>query len=170
MTEITSTLPQQIATRADDGSYGEGVRWSAPFAPPAIGSRIVPTISGIGASGIVRAYFVEHGWLGLYVELEDMSERLTKQNHGNPMAYLFGAEVRVADEQPGELADWPTGEQLAALQDFADRHPTNWREQLNDAWMNGRDACEPSGALLRQVRNHFGPSWLFDECKLEPLR
>ena len=51
-------------------------------------------------------------------------------------------------------------DQLAAVQGFADRHGPGWRGQLLDAWLNGSDAREPSGHLLRQVRNQLGPSWL----------
>jgi hypothetical protein len=27
-------------------------------------------------------------------------------------------------------------------------------------WFDGRDANEPDGGYLRQIRNQFGPSWL----------
>lgn len=54
----------------------------------------------------------------------------------------------------------PTSEQLAAVKAFAARHGRYWKRALNNAWFNGSDAREPDGALLRQVRNQFGPSWL----------
>ena len=54
----------------------------------------------------------------------------------------------------------PTPEQLAALQAFADKYGRNWKTKLNIAWGNGKDDREPGGALLRQVRNQFGNSWL----------
>lgn len=51
-------------------------------------------------------------------------------------------------------------EQHAALQRFADRHGARWKYQLKLAWAAGRDDREEDGALLRQVRNQFGPTWL----------
>lgn len=54
----------------------------------------------------------------------------------------------------------PTPEQLAAVRQFRDKYGRGWREGLLNAWMNGRDASEPDGHLLRQVRNQFGPTWL----------
>jgi hypothetical protein len=53
-----------------------------------------------------------------------------------------------------------TPEQRHAVQSFADRHGPNWRGDLLDAWLNGSDAREPDGHLLRQVRNKLGPTWL----------
>lgn len=54
----------------------------------------------------------------------------------------------------------PTDEQRAALASFAARHGRTWKAKLLAMWANGRDANEPEGGLLRQVRNAFGPSWL----------
>lgn len=54
----------------------------------------------------------------------------------------------------------PSPEQLAAVAAFAARHGRDWRYALVDAWLTGRDAREPDGHLLRQVRNTCGPAWL----------
>lgn len=54
----------------------------------------------------------------------------------------------------------PTPEQLAAVQAFRAKHGRTWRADLLAAWLNGRDASEPDGHLLRQVRNQLGPRWL----------
>lgn len=65
----------------------------------------------------------------------------------------------------------PTPEQYLALARFHDKHGRNWKQKLNIAWSNGTDANEPDGALLRQVRNQFGPEWLAKwngEVKLDP--
>ena len=65
----------------------------------------------------------------------------------------------------------PTPEQYLALARFHDKHGRNWKQKLNLAWSNGTDANEPDGALLRQVRNQFGPEWLAKwngEVKLDP--
>jgi hypothetical protein len=59
--------------------------------------------------------------------------------------------------------DGPSEEQLAAVQAFAAKYANlrgGWKEHLITCWMSGADAREPSGHLLRQVRNQFGPSWL----------
>jgi hypothetical protein len=57
----------------------------------------------------------------------------------------------------------PTAEQLEALGAFAFkyRHKIGgWKDHLVTCWMNGADANEPNGHLLRQVRNRLGPQWL----------
>jgi hypothetical protein len=51
---------------------------------------------------------------------------------------------------------------VAAVAAFATRHGRSWRAELAAAWLSGRDANEPDGHLLRQVRNRFGPRWLRD--------
>jgi hypothetical protein len=62
----------------------------------------------------------------------------------------------------------PTPEMTAALQAFADRNGRNWKGKLSDAWANGRDEREAGAAELRNVRNQFGPTWLYDTCKIKP--
>lgn len=53
-----------------------------------------------------------------------------------------------------------TPEQARALSRFADAHGRNWKSKLRAMWMNGRDALQPDGAYLRQVRNNQPPSFL----------
>jgi hypothetical protein len=55
-------------------------------------------------------------------------------------------------------------EQIAALRTFAGANGAQWKSKLNVAWSTGRyrdyagtDAC----GYLQQVRNTFGPAWLF---------
>lgn len=50
--------------------------------------------------------------------------------------------------------------QAAAILDFAKAHGRYWKAALNHAWTTGRDERMPNGALLRQVRNNQGPTWL----------
>ena len=50
---------------------------------------------------------------------------------------------------------------------FATRHGRTWRADLAAAWLSGRDAAEPDGHLLRQVRNRFGPAWLRDVTRAD---
>jgi len=54
----------------------------------------------------------------------------------------------------------PNAEQLEAVKAFATKHGRTWKDKLLTAWMNGADAREPNGHLLRQVRNTLGPRWL----------
>jgi hypothetical protein len=60
-------------------------------------------------------------------------------------------------------------EQLDALQRYAAKHGTQWKSQLNLAWIR---AAEPG--YLQQVRNQFGPSWLekfsFDNPKTHRVK
>jgi hypothetical protein len=51
-------------------------------------------------------------------------------------------------------------EQQRRIDDFKARYGRTWKTKLSDLWMNGQDAQEPDGHLLRQVRNQFGPDWL----------
>lgn len=54
----------------------------------------------------------------------------------------------------------PNPEQLAAVVAYAERHGAQWKNKLHMAWLTGNDTSEPQGALLRQVRNQYGPKWL----------
>ncbi|WOJ91708.1 hypothetical protein RZS28_19890 (plasmid) [Methylocapsa polymorpha] len=54
-----------------------------------------------------------------------------------------------------------TPEQIEALQSFAKRNGRCWKSKLCTLYMNGRDAVQPEGPFLRQVRNTIGPSGLY---------
>ena len=63
----------------------------------------------------------------------------------------------------------PTPEQLAAVQRFATQHGHGWKQRLVQVW--AQDAICPDAALLRQVRNQFGPAWLHGRgCQIRPTR
>jgi hypothetical protein len=53
-----------------------------------------------------------------------------------------------------------TAEQKAALMAYALRNGRFWKRRLWAAWINGADTQEPEGAVLRQIRNTHGPSFL----------
>ena len=53
-----------------------------------------------------------------------------------------------------------TEEQLAAVIAFAEKYGAGWKTILSNAWLAGRDAAEPGGCYLRQIRNALGPRWL----------
>ena len=52
----------------------------------------------------------------------------------------------------------PTEAQLAALARFQTMYGRNWKAHLRCLWQT--DAAHLDGALLRQLRNNFGPEWL----------
>ncbi len=80
------------------------------------------------------------------------------------MAGIYKA--RAADFRP-LLTD-----ETAALQAFADAHGRRWRDELcNVYWYNARIWQGPvpcMGNELHGIRNEFGPSWLYDVCKVKP--
>ena len=57
------------------------------------------------------------------------------------------------------LADL-TPAQADAITRFASQHGRRWKATLNHAWATGLDERHVDGALLRQIRNQRGPSWL----------
>jgi len=50
--------------------------------------------------------------------------------------------------------------QLDVLRRFAKQHGRYWKSKLRSAWTSGRDDRMQDGAVLRQIRNDFGPVWL----------
>lgn len=62
---------------------------------------------------------------------------------------------------PAELCEnTPNPEQQCRLDEFKRRFGTAWKSKLGAMWADGRDADQPDGHLLRQLRNELGPSWL----------
>lgn len=61
----------------------------------------------------------------------------------------------------------PTPEQMRVLRELAARRGKSWKNDLMRMWLDGSDANQPEGHLLRQVRNQLGPTWLneFKEIK-----
>lgn len=51
--------------------------------------------------------------------------------------------------------------QRARLLKFIKDHGPVWRHKLNNMWLTGDDARQVDGGLLRQIRNDFGPEWLY---------
>ena len=63
----------------------------------------------------------------------------------------------------------PTVAQLGALQRFANRSGRLWKAHLIRVWQ--QDSIGPDAALLRQVRNEFGPAWLQSKrCHVKPAK
>ena len=63
-----------------------------------------------------------------------------------------------------------TAEENEALEAFAAAHGRRWKEELSMVyWYNARiwqGPKEGMGPLLHGLRNEFGPTWLYDSCKL----
>ena len=57
----------------------------------------------------------------------------------------------------------PNAEQRAALRDYAARNGRDWKRKLSDDWSRAGSARfdRDRWSLLQQVRNQFGPSWLY---------
>jgi len=158
--ELT-TLPAFEKGIFTDGQAAPAIlypRWSGANDPPAIGTFVQVKINGIGPAQVV-GYFTEHAWLGLLVKPVTPPEWFTNQNGYNATGHVFGAEV-APDTITTPVIVGPNQEQLEALQRYATSRGRSWKAKLNAAWMNGADAREPDGHLLRQVRNEHGPSWL----------
>lgn len=65
-----------------------------------------------------------------------------------------------ADVEMKSYVGQPNDEQMAAIRKFAETYGPAWKFVLGQMWWQGRDASQPNGHLLRQVRNQFGPEWL----------
>jgi hypothetical protein len=68
---------------------------------PARGERIIVNFNGFG-EGVVRGYFIEDGYLGVYVE-PDVAPEWWDKNHGDDpvvCCMVFGAELKPIAEQP----------------------------------------------------------------------
>lgn len=95
-------------------------RWSADFAPPAIGARVWVNMNDLGPARVV-GYFTQHGWLGILADLEAPPAWHKRQNNNNPRGHLFGAEIlELGDREAviqrlGKLTEWK-GRQLIRLE------------------------------------------------------
>ena len=91
--------PHPIAL-VDLGGLLTRVKWSgrerhAGKPLPKLGDRVRITFNGLG-TGTVVAYFVEAGFLGVKVRLDQRPAWHVKQNgHNNPDALVFGAEIEI---------------------------------------------------------------------------
>jgi len=92
-------------------------------------------------------------------------EQLMRDDNGGTLDHLARARFASAARSAFKmLKNTPSPEQLAAIRRFAKRHGRTWKAALNAAWMRAAydfAAREnDDAALLQQVRNSFGPSWL----------
>jgi hypothetical protein len=69
----------------------------------------------------------------------------------------------VTEDKAMKNPEIPSKEQVEALKAWAALYGRNWKAPLRDAWMTGDYGSfqyTDTSALLQQVRNSFGPSWL----------
>lgn len=74
---------------------GEHPMWSGVGCPPTIGERVVVRMNGCGP-GVVVAYAVHEGYLGLMVRLDEETrpDFCRNQNPSNRPSLVFGAELQ----------------------------------------------------------------------------
>jgi hypothetical protein len=70
------------------------VKWSGKMPLPAVGDEIHVAINKIGAC-IVVGYFVQDGWLGVKAQPLSPPDWYLKQNGGNVVGHVFGAEIKM---------------------------------------------------------------------------
>lgn len=73
---------------------------------------------------------------------------------------LRGQRTKLDSDKRYHIEDDLNEEQRQALEIFMERHGRQWKETLLSYWLDGRDAREPQGHCLRQIRNQLGPQWL----------
>lgn len=67
-------------------------------------------------------------------------------------------------------------DEIDALQAFADAHGRKWKEELSMVyWYNARlwtggTPGRNMGSILHGIRNNYGPTWLYDVCKIKPAK
>lgn len=91
----TPVLPRWQAMNGRSSDFpipDAGAKWSADFPPPPVGGRVNVRINGLGPA-TVTGYFVESGYLGVIVKLDDPKPFYLKQNGGNVPGHSFGAEI-----------------------------------------------------------------------------
>jgi hypothetical protein len=123
--------------------------------PAAVVGRLIQ-VQAVQGVGKVRVGF-DADWSEYRVQAWNADGRLVSEYHTDDRQDAVDTAAATLERLGG-----PTADQVAAVAAFATRHGRTWRAELLAAWLNGRDANEPDGHLLRQVRNRFGPRWLRD--------
>lgn len=107
-----TNLPAYVKAIAGDGCTA-AAKWSGAFEPPAIGDTVVVKVNGIGPAK-VRAYFVQHGWLGVHVDPVSPPEWYIKQNGLGAPCHVFGAEISLPEALTVEGVTYGSAEDAAA--------------------------------------------------------
>jgi len=72
-------------------------KWSAKFAVPAIGSRVYVNMNDFG-EGVVVSYFIEHGYVGVEVDLDRQPDWHVEEHGKGKHILVFGIEVKKVEE------------------------------------------------------------------------
>ena len=90
-----------VKTEADRNNEA-AVKWSGSTPPPARGTRVNIQMNNLGP-GIVLGYFIEHGWLGVHVQLTKpplwfrRQEKEARRRFYPGQALVFGVELEPFD-------------------------------------------------------------------------
>lgn len=92
---MLDSLPVYVMAEAlEDQAPADGLpKWSGADKPPAIGEVVEVRINRCGLAEVV-GYFVHEGWLGVRVKLQNPPDWYVKQNGGNVLGHVYGAEIR----------------------------------------------------------------------------
>lgn len=89
-------LPEGVVLRSDENASNDDIlKWSGSYPIPQIGQRVQIKINKLGA-GTVESYFVEGGYLGVTVRLDDPPEWKIRQHKGTKhegIGMVFGIEI-----------------------------------------------------------------------------
>jgi hypothetical protein len=88
----------------------EGLTWSGETEPPAVGETVKCHLG----KGLVTGYFVEAGFLGVKVRLDNPPKWFVRQNGRLCPACLFGAEITGRTQLDKDVAA------ISAFEDFGD--------------------------------------------------
>jgi hypothetical protein len=86
------SIPCPVVPRTDkNASDMSVVKWSGRFPIPQIGDEVTVNMNGLGP-GTVIGYFIEYGYLGLYVKLFERPEWHIRQTT-NDYCMPFGIDL-----------------------------------------------------------------------------
>ena len=71
------------------------INWSGEAPVPQIGEHVKTYINGMGA-GTVVGYFVEHGYLGVTIELDNPPKWFLAQSTTGAIGHFFGIDLTPA--------------------------------------------------------------------------
>lgn len=75
------------------GQEGIEALWAGAKTPPYKGQRVDVLVNDLG-TGIVDSYFIERGWLGVKVLLDNPPQWHRRQNPDRNYCLVFGTEIR----------------------------------------------------------------------------
>lgn len=90
-----TTIPEYETLSALNAHRHVTNKWSNVHPIPPVGTKVIVTMNRLGP-GTIDGYFVEDGYVGVYVILHEPPAWWVKQNISTPgrRAMLFGAEIK----------------------------------------------------------------------------